>query len=601
MSDDAPDTEPVDYIELILRASRDQDIILLAAKLILQAFDGYHARSEAIPWAAKRAFEGRDYALTLRLGHERLTLWSESIRAFAQRLKRVFPLLSHDEHHWDRLERRYLKLIRGRYEEDLAMAYVHSARRMIYDREWTPVDYAFARAPGRVAAPERRVLRRIEANGPLDGDAVERLLDVPGLEGPWRDRAGDALKVARRVNRTFGAEAAGLRAVLAVEAGFYRNRGVYIVARAVLAGGARPLVLSLENGEDGFSVDAVLLTVGDVHNIFSSTLATFHVTNPHYHELAAFLHGLMPTRPLALHYATIGFHHVGKVAVVEEVRKEIERSGERLRTAAGFKGTVAIGFSAPSSGYVLKLVRDHPTEGYKWGHFAGIDDVLGKYRQVHTINRTGSMLDNIIYHNIRLDRAWFEEDLLDELVRFAGKTVRLKGDAVIFRHLIVQMKMIPLPIFLEKADPDAAAAAVVNLGHCIKNNAAADIFNKDLDGRNYGVSPFLKVFLFDYDAIEPFTTVKIRTNADRIEGEEDVPDWVFEDGFIFLPEEIEAGLRIDDRNLRRLFRAHHGDLLTLRWWRNLQEELEQGRVPRIAVYPDSCRIGGDADGDGGSP
>ena len=590
------DTKPVDYIELILKASRDQDIILLAAKLILQAFDSYHARSEAIPLAAKRAFEGRDHAETLRLGHQRLTLWSESIRAFAKRLKRVFPLLSHDEHHWDRLERRYLELIQGRYEEDMAMAYVHSARRMIYDREWTSVDYAFARAPGRVAAPEHSILRRIETDGPIDADAVLRLLEVPGLEGPWRDRSGDAAKVARRVNDLLGGKGAGLRAVEAVEAGFYRNRGVYIVGRALLAEGSRPLVLSLENPEGGFAVDAVLMTEADIHNIFSSTLATFHVTNRHYHELARFLYRLMPARPLALHYATIGFHHIGKVAIVEELRKEHARSGERFGTAAGFKGTVAIGFSAPSSGYVLKIVRDHPTEGYKWGHFAGIDDVLGKYRQVHTINRTGSMLDNIIYYNIRLDRAWFEEDLLDELVRFAGETVRLKGDAVIFRHLIVQMKMIPLPIFLAEADEAAAAAAVVNLGHCIKNNAAADIFNKDLDGRNYGVSPFNKIFLFDYDAIEPFTTVKIRTNADRIEGEEDVPDWVFEDGFVFLPEEIEAGLRIDDRELRRLFRAHHGELLTLGWWQNLQEQLEQGRVPRIAVYPEACRLENDGSG-----
>jgi hypothetical protein len=51
------------------------------------------------------------------------------------------------------------------------------------------------------------------------------------------------------------------------------------------------------------------------------------------------------------------------------------------------------------------------------------------------------------------------------------------------------------------------------------------------------------VFLFDYDAVEKLTDVKIRTNADREPGEEAVPDWFFEDGVIFLPEELEHGMQ----------------------------------------------------------
>ena len=105
---------------------------------------------------------------------------------------------------------------------------------------------------------------------------------------------------------------------------------------------------------------------------------------------------------------------------------------------------------------------------------------------------------------------------------------------------------------------------IVNLGHCIKNNAAANVFNKDLDARNYGVSLFHKVYLFDYDALEPLTRVKVRSNAGRFEGEDDVPDWFYEDGVVFLPEEIESGFRLRDRALRRLFRDVHGDLMTPR-------------------------------------
>ena len=131
---------------------------------------------------------------------------------------------------------------------------------------------------------------------------------------------------------------------------------------------------------------------------------------------------------------------------------------------------------------------------------------------------------------------------------------------------------------------------MVNLGHCIKNNAAANIFNKDLDARNYGVSQYQKVYLFDYDALELVTDVQIHTNQDRIEGEEDIPDWFFEDGAIFLPEEIESGLRIKDRSLRRVFRAKHGDLMQTSYWRKIQSQLAQKKVPPVRVYPEEHKL-----------
>jgi isocitrate dehydrogenase kinase/phosphatase len=209
---------------------------------------------------------------------------------------------------------------------------------------------------------------------------------------------------------------------------------------------------------------------------------------------------------------------------------------------------------------------------------------------VHEINRTGSMLDNIIYFNIALERELFAESLLAELLTEASETVSPQGDMVVFKYLIVQPRMTPLPVFLENAGEREVRIVIESLGDCIKNNAAANIFNKDLDARNYGVSHFLKVYLYDYDALEVMVDVKIRSNLDRFDGEEDIPDWYFEDGVIFLPEEIEAGLCINDREQRQLFREYHGDLLTIDYWETLQNELVQNQVPAIKVYPDSCRL-----------
>jgi isocitrate dehydrogenase kinase/phosphatase len=376
-----------------------------------------------------------------------------------------------------------------------------------------------------------------------------------------------------------------------LRAGFFRNRGVYLVGRLVLLGTeVKPCVIALGNGAEGLRAEGLLHTVPHVHNLCSSTEAPFQVTNPHYHELAAFLHGIMPRRPLGLHYSTIGYYHFSKVAVLNEVRRRLVHDREQLAVAPGSPGTVTIAFTSPQLDYVLKVIRDAPTSGYKWDRFEGVDAVLAKYKRVHEINRTGSMLDNIVYYNLRLELAWFAPELAAELLQAAGNSVQRQGRALVFRYLIAQRKLTPLDVFLESAPASRAERAIINLGFCIRNNAAANVFNKDFDARNYGVSRYLKIYLYDYDAVEALTDVKVRTNRDRCEGEEEIPAWFFEPGVVFLPEEIEAGLRVRNRALRRAFRNAHAELMTVEYWEGLQQALRAGEVPGIHTFPESCQL-----------
>jgi isocitrate dehydrogenase kinase/phosphatase len=195
-----------------------------------------------------------------------------------------------------------------------------------------------------------------------------------------------------------------------------------------------------------------------------------------------------------------------------------------------------------------------------------------------------------MYFNLRLDRSMFDPALLDEICREAAGSVQVDQDGVYLRQLIVQLKIVPLPVFLETADEDATRAVMVSLGHCIRNNAATNIFNKDLDSRNYGVGRYGRVFLFDYDAVEKLTDVKIRTNAGREPGEEAVPEWFFEDGVIFLPEELEHGMQLKSSYARRCFREENCDLLGVEYWQDVQQKLERGEVPALRVYPDNTKL-----------
>ena len=576
---------------LIEKASDSKKIELLAQWALCE-FDLFYSRFQVITESAKTAFETRDYQASLIISKKRLSLYSDSMYKLGENLSDAFSPISRDQGLWEVIEEKYRQLVRNRYEGDLALAYIHSVRRALLLGEWSPVDYSFD-VPSKANKNYSDFLFETFHTEAITTDLLLDILRVPGFNVPYRELKVDAMLAAQRVKGDLDNKLSTykIQKIEVIKGEFYRNRGAYIVGRIVLDNLSNvPLVIALLNEEKGIYVDAILTSESAAFNIFSTTRANFHVNNEYYHELSDFLHSIIPKRSLGLAYSTIGFNHFGKVAVMEELKEELLSNDGKFDFAIGFKGTVAIGFQSRQSGYNLKVIRNSPTEQYKWGMFEGVPSVLEKYSRVHVINRTGSMLDNIIFYRVKLERIWFTNALLEELLNEASECVTLQGNFLFFRHLIVQRRLTPLPVYLETSSQAESEAAVINLGHCIKNNMAANIFNKDLDARNYGVGVFGGVYLFDYDALEKFTEVKIRTNQNQFEGEEEIPEWFFEDGVVFLPEEIESGLRIPSRSLRRLFREVHGDLLQVDYYEKIQDELRVGKVPSVRVYPERYQI-----------
>jgi isocitrate dehydrogenase kinase/phosphatase len=581
----------VEHAARLAAATSPRARVERTAAWILDVFDRFYAEFVRLTWEAKRAFETQDHAAAVANARTRLGSYNATVYALADELRAAFPELKDHDSLWAEIDALYCRAIHGRYEADLALAYLHSAQRVIHHGEWKPVEYGFD-GPRPVIPSQSEVYERFTCSWPVDPLVMQRVMQVADLAVPFADPAGDAERIARRVNDVLlGRSGAGLRAIEMVRAGFFRNRGAYLFGRLRLKGTElKPFVIALLNDADGVHAEAVVHAVPHVHNLSSSTEAPFQVTNLHYHELAAFLYSIMPRRPLGLHYSSFGFYHYSKVAVMNEVRRRLIQDRERLAVAPGSPGTVTIAFTSPKSDYILKVIRDRPTSDYKWDRFEGVEAVLDKYRRVHEINRTGSMLDNLLYYNLKLEHQWFQPQIARQLLESAGNAVQLKDGALVFRYLIVQRKLTPLNVFLETAPEDKAIRAITNLGFCIRNNAAANVFNKDFDARNYGVSRYLKIFLYDYDAVETLTDVKVRTNRDRCDGEEEVPGWFFEPGVVFLPEEIEAGLRVRNRTLRRAFRAAHADLMTVEYWEELQRALRAGEVPGIHTFPESCHL-----------
>lgn len=590
-----PPQEP-DFFRWIGAAENDEDRAWRIAMTMLNEFETFYFAMRTIPQQAKAAFEDANWAEALYLSHKRLGSYSRTVQQVAVRLNATLPDLTEQNDLWARVVQLFEVQVEQRYERDLAIAFLNSVHRLVYsDTRWKWVDYNY-RTPARTTNWLNRashIVQRFDGADMVSPGTVAEIVSIPALTAEFRSLDADCAACADHINKVFGFADGGMgyQDIAILNAGFYRNRGAYVVGQIVTHDGTgHPLLIAMEHGQTGIFIDAVITSEADAHNLFSSTLANFHVTNTRYHELCAFLSRLMPGRPLGLHYSTIGYNHIGKVAVMDELSRELSVDPHRLATAPGFKGSVAMGFSAEQSRYVLKVIRDEPAEHYKWDVWPGTSAVLEKYRRVHEINRTGSMLDNIIYQRVAMDRSWFDDALLEELTDIAASSIRIEEDRVAFSHLIVQPKLVPIPLYLETATRAQAEDAIIELGDCIKNNAAANIFNRDLDARNYGVNQYGRVYLFDYDAVEPLVDIKVRTNSDREEGEEDIPSWFFEDGIIFLPEEMLPGLRIEDRELRRVFTDRHGDLLGTGYWTGMQAALKRDWVPKLKVYPRACKI-----------
>ena len=584
------------YSRLVACAD-ERERIAAAAHLILAIFDDFYGQLCEYPYRAKRAFETMDPHASIRISRERLELYSRYIAEHGLRIYSAFPALSNNSIFWDELDRVFVAMIAERYEADIAFSFVHSIRRNIDHGIWRPVAYSFPPPSKRRACSMAAVHRRLPVYGCVDVALLINAFQVPAFTVAFRDLKGDAEKVQQRLEQLLyrGAPGTALPVWLdVIEAGFFRDRTAFVVARWVLTDGSFvPFVVALLNSPAGIYVDAVLHQVADIHNLFSSALANFHVTTRLYYQTCVFLFSLMPRRPLGHHYSTIGFNHVGKVAILNEIVEQMRQSGQKFKPSPGVPGTVALGFTFDACSYHLKVIRDEPTTSYKWGTYPGVAAVLDKYRVVHEINRAGSMLDNVMYFNLRLDRNMFESALLDEICEQAAGTVHVEEGAVFLRSLISQLKIVPLPVFLDSASESETQTVIISLGHCIRNNAATNIFNKDLDSRNYGVGRYGRVFLFDYDAVEKLTSVKIRTNTDREPGEEVLPSWFFEDGVIFLPEELEYGMQLKNAFARRCFRKENSDLLSVDYWQDVQQKLQRGEVPELRMYPDASKLGVD--------
>jgi isocitrate dehydrogenase kinase/phosphatase len=192
-----------------------------------------------------------------------------------------------------------------------------------------------------------------------------------------------------------------------------------------------------------------------------------------------------------------------------------------------------------------------------------------------------------------LPRARFAPALLEELAAEAAGSVHADGDDLIFDHMYIERRMVPLNLFLRSAEDTAAERAVLDYGQAIRDLALSNIFAGDLLLKNFGVTRHGRVIFYDYDELCQVTDCRFRevpqaaNDEDEMRGE----TWFYVADNDVFPETFLNFLAFTDAQ-RAAFQNAHGDLLTADFWRGIQQRVRAGDLLEVLPYqPRRVRVG----------
>jgi len=553
------------------------------AEAILAAYDDYVREFREVTRRARERFLARQWRDQQRDAVLRLLLYPRVVRTTVAALEGRLTAGDPEP------KQRFAELARGRPDGEMAETFFNSVARRLLDTvgvdprtEFTPDGGAPDPSDGGEPAHVTFATDGVRA------EAFEDLFRATELAEHFADLAGDAERCARAARAQLGAEADGATALEALPFPFYRNKAAYLLARLRLASGeVRPLAVPLVNADDGVRPDAVLTTSDEVHVVFSFARSYFHVDAERPGAAIAFLRTLMPAKPLHELYISIGQNKHGKTVLYRSLVEHLKSPEARFAPLEGVPGMVMSVFVLPSFNLVFKVIKDRfaaPKE-------VSAEGVRQKYRQVFLLDRVGRLVDAQEFEELELPRACFPDQVLETLLREATGSVRVDGDGVVVRHVYTERRLRPLDVHLREVDAEAAVAAVHEYGNAIRDLACANIFPGDLLLKNFGVSRHGRVIFYDYDELALLTDVRFRSiPTPRYEEDEMSADaWYSVDEGDVFPEEFVPFL-VPAGPLRVAFAERHGELYTVRFWREMQKQQEAGELPDFYPYPQSRRL-----------
>ncbi len=566
-----------------------------SARHIVEAFANYNAEFRAITRRAPLRFDARDWKGSQRDAVQRIELYDRFVNQTIAELRAALGPQPLERARWRAIRAEFATLIGTLPDPEFTKTFFSSVSRRLFGTVGIAPDIEFV---GTELDPLANIATAVGTNTYVNHGSLsllfEDLLGDVRFRSPWRDLDKSIAHVDTEVRSYLEkhGERRNVERVEVIRPVFYQISRAYIVGRILGREFLVPLVIALKNSDGGLLVDAVMLAENDVSIVFSFTRSYFHVDLERVAEAVVFLRTLLPRKPVSELFTVLGRARQGKTERYRELMHNLARTDDRFTHAPGERGLVMVCFTLPSFDVVFKVIRDR----FPYPKTVLRTQVLEKYRMVFIHDRAGRLVDAQEFRRLRFPRARFDAALLAELLSETAATVRAEGEDLVFDHLYIERRLVPLNLYLREARAADAERVALDYGQCIRDLAYTNIFPGDLLLKNFGVTRHGRVIFYDYDELCRVTDCSFRdlpqaTNPeDEMRGE----PWFYVGENDVFPETFGHFLGFSDE-LRAALMRMHAEILTARFWRGVQQRLRDGEVVEVLPYhPHRVRVAGSA-------
>ena len=570
------------------------------ASLIQKYYIQYSKSFYRLTNNSKTGFENRDWRGVRKDAIKRLNMYETFLDEIELKICKLLGQQARSISIWKSAKKYYRYSISGWYDLELAETFFNSVTRKILMTTGINRNIEFFHLhPRKLEKLESKIIYRTYNITKSTKDIIPEILSDFKFKSPFENLERDAEFIASEIDLYLwpfiGHEMN--KEIEIINVPFYRNKVAYLVGRILAGGHIIPLVLPLYNCLDGIFVDAILFRKRQLNIIFGFAHTCFHVPTKHYRELIEFLLTILPVNRIDELYLMIGYRKHGKTEFYRDLHQFMHVSKEKFEIARGLEGSIMIAFTPPNHNYVFKVIKDYSCylrSGNISNKSLSREHVMHCYQCVCNRDRVGRMVDTQEFENLKLRKKRFTPKLLREFKLAAQNTVVINDEYVLIKHLYLQRKVVPLPLYLEmEQDPEAIREVIIDYGYLLRDLAAVGIFPADLFNMwNCGVTSGRRVVLFDYDDVESLLDVNFRIKP--------APKDIYEELMLdedritvhendFFMDEIEKFLGIP-RSLQGVFNQIHGNLYDIKFWHKIQRKVKRGDIADIIPYDKARRF-----------
>jgi isocitrate dehydrogenase kinase/phosphatase len=559
------------------------------ALAIRHGFDRHYALFRYNAQQAKARYERGDWHAIRQLARERITFYDARVAEALDLIEHEFNAAELAAGNWQQVKRHYVAQLADHRQPELAETFFNSVCAKLLHRTYFHNDFIFVRpavATDYLDSDPPSYRSYYPAQVGMNAALRQMIVDM-GLACPFVDVVRDLAWVETVLSEALPGETLASDCQFNVlRTLFFRNKGAYLIGRVINDGELLPFAIPILRDSLGrLYLDTVLFGTERIDGLFNFSRAYFMVDMEVPSAYVRFLKTLMPTKPESELYTMLGLHKQGKTAFFRDLLHHLRHSNDKFVIAPGIKGLVMGVFTLPSFPYVFKIIKDHRRKDISR------EFIQSQYQLVKVHDRVGRMADTWEYADVPLPRARMDEALIQELRATAPSLIEEDGDSLIIRHVYIERRMVPLNLYLERADDAQRERAIIEYGDAIKQMVAADIFPGDMLYKNFGVTRQGRVVFYDYDEVAYVTDCNFRrippprTPEDEMASE---PWYTVGPNDVF-PEEFGTFL-LGDPRVRDAFMRHHADLLDAGFWQERQARIREGALEDVFPYPESLRF-----------